>query len=333
MNYVGVDVHKSGSTYCVLDEEGRVVTTRTVLGPPPRVIARLAELKEPFEVCFEASTASGYIYDRLSTIATRVVAAHPKKLKGIFASKHKNDRHDARFLAMLLLLGRVPAAHIPRRDIRDWRGLIRTRERLVTRRTAAKNALRALVRGQGIVAPKNLWTKAHRQWLGALDMGSAEVDFQRTLQLDEVEHCEKRVRQVTALLDHRARQHAGVQLLRTIPGVGPRTAEAVVAFVDDPARFHANKAVGNYFGLVPSEDNSGGTVRRGHITREGPALVRRLLNQAAWRALRCSPRVRERFERIERGDRQRKKIALVAIMHYLVRVMHAMLRKNESWRP
>lgn len=120
-------------------------------------------------------------------------------------------------------------------------------------------------------------------------------------------------------------------LLTTIPGVGPRTAEAVCAFIDEPGRFGA-KRIGSYFGLVPRQDQSGSVNRLGHITREGPPVVRRLLIEAAWRSSRCSGRVRAVFDRIHRGDKDRRKIALVATSHYLARVMLAMLQSGEAWR-
>jgi transposase len=110
-----------------------------------------------------------------------------------------------------------------------------------------------------------------------------------------------------------------------------RTAEAVAAFVDDPDRFRNAKAVGRYFGLVPCQDQSGDRNRLGHITREGAPVVRQLVAEAAWQARRRSPRVRAYFERVQRDDPRRKKIALVATAHYLVRVMWAMLKHGTTW--
>ncbi len=120
--------------------------------------------------------------------------------------------------------------------------------------------------------------------------------------------------------------------MQTIPGVGPRTAEAVVAYVDDPRRFTRNKRIGSYFGLIPSQDESGGVNRLGHISRQGPATVRKLLTEAAWQGIRHSTHIRSIFERAQHNDSGRKKIALVATAHYLVRVMLSMLLSGESWR-
>ena len=102
--------------------------------------------------------------------------------------------------------------------------------------------------------------------------------------------------------------------------------------MDDPHRFRNAKAVGQYVGLVPRQDQSGDKNQLGHITREGAPVVRQLLAEAAWQARRRSPTVRAYFDRVQRDDPQRKKIALVATAHYLVRVMYALLKHGTLWK-
>ena len=133
--------------------------------------------------------------------------------------------------------------------------------------------------------------------------------------------------------DKLAQQHPGVALLKTIPGIGPRTAEALLAYIDDPHRFARIKRVSAYFGLVPSQDASGGTNRLGHITKKGPATVRKLLVEASWRCVDKCPQMRELFERIAGGKKDRRKIALVAVAHKLVRIALSMLKSGEAWDP
>ena len=126
----------------------------------------------------------------------------------------------------------------------------------------------------------------------------------------------------------RADRHPGVRLLMTIPGVGIRTAEAFVAYVDDVRRFRRNGQVGSYPGLVPCQDASAGRERLGHITRDGPGTVRKLLCEAAWQGVRRNPTLRAYFERVSGGKPDRRKLALVATAHKLTRVMAAMLRSG-----
>jgi transposase len=185
-----------------------------------------------------------------------------------------------------------------------------------------------------VVPPKSpgLWTKKGLAWLRQLELPTSSQQLRRDLLLEEVEALNRQVRRLEQELNRRAQQTPAVARLRSIPGVGIRTAEAVVAFIDDPDRFPHAKAVGSYFGLVPCQDQSGDKNRLGHITREGPAVVRQLVAEATWQAVRRSPTVRAFFERTQRGDPQRKKIAVVATAHYLVRVMWALLKRGTVWQ-
>src|SRR5262245_29929106 len=333
MYYVGLDIHTKRISICVLGETGQLVRRCQVRGIE-EMLATLQGLPDRFEVCYEASCGYGHYHDLLQPLAARVLVAHPGRLRLIFRSRDKNDRKDAERLAKLLYLGEAPAVHAPSPDVRTWRELINCRGQVIAKRTRAKNALRALLRGAGVVPPRHpdLWTKAGLAWLRRLDLPTLSQQLRRDLLLEEVEALRRQVRRIEQQLGHRARQLPAVARLRSIPGVGVRTAEAVAAFVDDPDRFRSAKAVGRYFGLVPCQDQSGDRSRLGHITREGAPVVRQLLAEAAWQARRRSPAVRAYFERVQRGDPQRKKIALVATAHYLVRVMWAMLRHGTIWQ-
>jgi transposase len=161
----------------------------------------------------------------------------------------------------------------------------------------------------------------------------SEADaIRRDALLAELDYFEAQVLRVTNSLNRIAGAHPGVTLLRTIPGVGARTAEAIVAYVDNPKRFRRNRTIGSYFGLVPCQDQSAGRNHLGHITRTGPATARKLLIEAAWQSVRRCEDSRTYFNRLMRGDPDRKKIAVVATAHRLLRVMLAMLQSGEACR-
>jgi transposase len=335
MNYfIGLDVHLRHISVCILNRDGKKVHELCHRGRRDELLGRLAKLGGPLAICFEASCGYGHLYDQLRRVAERVVVAHPGQLRLIFRSKRKHDRADAEKLAKLLFLGEVPTVHVPQQDVRAWRQFIEHRTRLVNKRTRVKNALGSLLRSLGIMRPRGQgrWSKRDRRWLQELELPGALCRCQRDTLLDELQLFDRQIARVEQTLEAFAEGHPGVSLLRTIPGVGPRTAEAVVAYLDAPERFRSNKSVGCYLGLVPSQDQSGPTNRLGHVTREGPATVRRLLAEAAWQGVLRSATIRRYFLRIGRDDPQRKKIALVATAHYLARVMLAMLRTGERWR-
>ena len=232
-----------------------------------------------------------------------------------------------------MYLGEAPAVHVPAADVRTWRELITCRGRVVAKRTRAKNSVRALLRCAGVVPPSRpaLWTKKGLDSLRRLELPTTSQQLRRDLLLEEIDTLTRQVRRIEQQLNHQAWRSPAVACLRSIPGVGARTAEAAAAFIDDPHRFRDAKAVARYFGLVPSQDQSGDRNRLGHITREGPAVVRQLLAEASWQAVRRSPTVRAYFERVRRDDPQRKNVALMATAHYLVRVMLALLKRGTTW--
>jgi transposase len=273
------------------------------------------------------------LYDLLAEVAQRVVVAHPGQLRLIFRCKRKNDRVDAEKLAKLLFLDEVPTVYVPSQDIRAWRQLIEYRIRLVNKRTRAKNSCRALLRSLGVRAPRGfgLWTRKGFQWLRSLELPDSMHQLRRDMLAEEIEMFNQQIDRAEKELQRFTAGNPAVELLMTIPGVGLRTAETVVAYLDDPHRFRRNKSIGAYLGLVPCQDQSGNANRLGHITREGPASVRRMLCEATWQAIRRSPTTRRYFERIEQGNRDRKKIAVVATAHYLARAMLAMLRTGQGW--
>ena len=332
MFHVGLDIHTRRIAICVLGDTGQVFH-RSQVRSIEEMIRILKGLPDRFEVCYEASCGYGHFYDLLRPFSTRVLVAHPGQLQLIFRSKNKNDRNDAERLAKLLYLGEAPTVHVPSLEVRTWRELINCRSQVIAKRTRAKNALRALLRSAGVVTPRQpgLWTKKGLAWLRQLALPTMSQQLRRDLLLEEIETLVCQGRRIDQWLNHQAQQTSAVARLRSIPGVGIRTAEAMAAFVDDPHRFRHAKAVGSYFGLVPCQDQSGDKNRLGHITRAGAPVVRQLVAEAAWQALRRSPTVRAYFERAQRGDPQRKKIALVATAHYLVRVMWALLKRGTVW--
>ncbi len=334
MYFVGLDVHLGHTSMCVLDKNGRRIKQVRVRGPWSGIADQLKVLDGPVSICYEASCGYGRIYELLKPVCQRVVVPHPGQLRLIFRSKRKNDRVDVEKLAKLLFLNEVPGVYVPSGDVRAWRQLIEYRTQVIDKRTRAKNSLRGLLRSLGIAVPSEfgLWTKQGLYWLERLELPSPLYAMRRDLLVEELHVFSEQLRRVEKQLERHSQASGASALLVTIPGVGARTAEAMAAYLDDPSRFRTTKSIGCYFGLVPAQDQSGSMNRLGHITREGPATVRKLLTEAAWQGVRRFPTIRHFFERIHQGADDRKKIALVATAHYLARVMHAMLRQGQVWQ-
>jgi transposase len=158
-------------------------------------------------------------------------------------------------------------------------------------------------------------------WRGELDLELTELDQLRT----QYVQVQKKLKAL-GLADER------VRLLQTIPGVGRKTAEVVVAYLDDARRFRNARQVSSYAGLVPRRHQSGETDRHGHIHKHGPRLLRGALVEAAWMLLRYNAWAAEVYKRLTGGQKTRKKKAIVAVARKLLVRCWVMLLRKEPWR-
>ena len=294
----------------------------------------------PAVVVVEACALSGWVADLCQELGLPCKVANTASEAWKFKhTKRKTDKDDALRLAQLEALGQLPTVTVPPTQTRQWRALIACRQALVGRRGGCQNRIRALLVGQGLAAPRGAkaWTEVGLEGIGQHAKPLADCAADELwrglldLALDEYRHLLGLIDQAEARLDQLAKADAGVRLLETIPGVGPRTAETVVAYLGDAGRFANGKQVSAYGGLVPRQYQSGDTDHKGRITRRGPALLRKLLVECAWVMLRYNPWARAVYARLSQG-KARKKQAIVALARKLLVRCWAMLRDGAPWR-
>ena len=254
----------------------------------------------------------------------------------IYRTTKKNDRIDARKMAVLLSISEVPAVYMPSKEVRQWRETILHRKKIVTKIVQVKNRIRATLKSQGYSKPSekgSWWKKANRLWMRTICQQSIGVcdlwHMHVSNLLDEFELLQNQLKRATDYLDGYLAKKAGGKLLMSIPGVGARTAEAVLAYTDDVHRFGNYKQSCSYFGLTPKLDESGLCRRLGHISKHGPSVVRWLICESSWVAIRKSKGLRAFYERVKCGQDGRKKIAIVAVSRKLLSIMRAMLTTGE----
>jgi transposase len=151
-------------------------------------------------------------------------------------------------------------------------------------------------------------------------------------ELNALQQSKERIVRIEQKLDELNQADDRVQQLQTIPGVGPRTAEALVAVIDNPHRFRRANQLGSYLGLVPRQFESGQMSRQGRITKQGNALLRTLLVEASWVALRYNARLRSVYQRLTAGNKRRRKIAIVAVARRMLVIAWAMMRDGTAWQ-
>jgi transposase len=341
MNILALDIGKFNTVYCDYicetgeHEFGKVKTA-------PQAIHDLIVDKEPERVVMEVSEIAGWVVDIAHALDKETETANTShdawRWKNV---KKKNDKEDALKLAKLSAMNQLPTVHIPAKPVREMRSLIKYRQRLIKHRRSIQLAIRAIFSAQGITGvPRgtSAWTKEGLGWLKkhaiALDdISDVEQLWRGRLQveLDTFEAVSKSLKKVEDKLNKLGSVDARIRRLQTIPGVGPRLAETVAAFLDDPNRFRNCKQVGSYVGLTPRQYQSGQMERQGRISGQGNKLLRNLLVEACWVSLRYNPWARETYNRLLRGSPSRKKIAITALARKLVVKCWAMLRDEKDW--
>ncbi len=145
MYYLGIDHHKRYWQVAVVDEKG-TVRTRSKIANKKKAFALLKEYyKEPCRAVIEAGDSWGMMYDLLEELDIKTVVAHPLKTRAIADAKIKSDSVDAKTLAHLLRADLIPEVHVPSKEVREQKNLLRHRVWLVRLQTMTKNRIHQLI--------------------------------------------------------------------------------------------------------------------------------------------------------------------------------------------
>jgi transposase len=341
MKILALDLGNFKSVACDYDTENNIKPQYETIVSTKAAVRELLLRRQPDRVVLEICPLAGWVCDLARELGLEMQVAGTNEQRSRWRDvKRKSDRRDALKLAHRSALGELKLVHVPEQKIRQWRSLINYRQQLVRRRTRIKNHVRALLLRENLswVRGKSGWTEqavakleqlalplaeatADELWRGELEVELAALKATNSL----LQQVEKKLNQIGKANEH-------VQQLQSVAGVGRRLAEALVAQFDQPRRLKNSKEVGPYLGLVPKQWQSGETERLGHITRQGSRVVRALLVEASWAAVRYNPRLRELYQRIKRNNKNRRKIAIVAVARRLAVYCWAMLRDGSRWR-
>jgi transposase len=321
-------------------------------------IHKLAAEREATRIVlvYEASGQGFQFLDWLEANEIETYVLAPTKLaRSTHQDKTKTDARDAEALLhdlnSYLLAGRpLPAVWVPSRQLREDRELVRARHEVGAQIGQTKTQIRSLLRKYWIDLPRwftenRNWTRRLMAWMNQLIEGSdarlptaarscLKVFVSRLLELQrEQEWLEKELHN----LANEPRYQRAYEALTSMCGVGLVTAMTFLTEMGDLSRFQNRQQVGAFLGLVPTSHESGERHdRKGHITRQGPARLRRVLCQAAWAAIHYDPSTTLDYERLKRNTKARTRLAAVAVMRRLaIRMWHrardAVVRAGEDF--
>lgn len=333
---IGIDLGDRFWHFVALDRDGQVIAEGRLATSAAAFEAEFGALQSQL-IAIETGTHSPWVSRLLGQLGHRVVVANSRKLRLIYENRNKNDRVDAEYLARLVrldpkLLGPVkhrrPAAqqHVAILRARDT--LVGTRSRLIGHvRGAIKSAgvrvaacsAEAFVKRADPVVPAELRAALGPMLalIGQLNAQIAAFD-----------------RQIERLASDR---YPEAKVLTQITGVGSLTAVAFMVTIDDPARFGHSRTVGAWLGLVPARRTSGQSDPQQRITKEGDRYLRHLL-------VNCSHYILGRFGPdcdlrryglaiAQRGGKNAKKRAVVAVARKLAVLMHRLWRTRAIYEP
>jgi transposase len=313
MMIIGVDYHPSFQQIAFLDQETGECGERRLNhsdGEAEKFYRDLQQRGVSVRVGMEATGYSRWFERLLAELGIEVWIGNAAEIKTRRVRKQKTDRLDAQLLLKLLLENNFPRIWVPSPENRDLRQLLWHRHRLVQMRTRIMNQLQALAMNEGKRWKKKLWSEPGRTQLEKLPLATWASRRRKDL-LELLDRMNPTIAELTAAIDQEARKRPEVLRLMTHPGVGPLTALAFVLIIGTWERFPCGKQIGSYIGLVPSEDSSADHQRLGHISKQGNALLRFLLVEAAQAATRCNPDWRRRYFHL--AMRRQKNIARVAM--------------------
>jgi transposase len=309
--------------------QGTLPTTKTGLN-------RLFERMPPSRVVLEVGTHSPWVSRHLAELAHEVIVANPRKVALICRSRQKDDRLDAEKLARLGRIDPQLLAPIRHRSAQAQGDLmmIRAREALVEGRTRLINAARGLVKSLG-------------ERLPSCDSEAVGLELMRKLSPSVRPSLEPLLRSVESLsaeiaaYDEQIKQleerYPEVELLKQVYGVGRLIALTFLLTIEDPSRFQRSREVGAYLGLQPRRRESGASQPQLGISKEGDRDVRRLLVQAAHCILRLrapdSDLRRWGLKRMQRGGKNAKRKAVVAVARKLAVLLHRLWVSGEVYEP
>ena len=288
--FVGMDLHKNTSTFCVKTLGGEEIISRKIATDKNDVsefIGLIKEKSDDISLVLEPVSQWYYYADLIEGLGVDVHLAHPMRVKAIASARIKTDKIDAGVLADLLRSNLLPEAYFSPQYVRGWKEQCRFRASLINLRTQIKNKIHAILFKHSLRHNfSNLFGKAGRNWLKSL---SLKEPFQTNLNrylilLDQlsliIETSEKDI-------ENTVTDHEQANLLVSIPGVSYCSALTIMAEIGDINRFGSCKQLQSYAGLVPSTYNSGDKQIHGKITKQGSKWLRWIMVEAAHHQANC----------------------------------------------
>ena len=333
VEYVGLDVSKEETSFCVVDEASRILAQGKALSDPRSLFEALREQTLcPERIVLETGTLSAWLARGLRAYGLEVDVIDARQAHGVMKLQHnKTDAKDAFLLAEIARSGFCRPVSVGSEAAQTHRILVKARRHLVRQRRDTQNAIRGFLGALGLRFAKGSGKLAARV-RAALE---ERPDLRPMIEplLASAQALKEQIERLDDAVLAAAKGSPACRLLMSVPGVGPITALAFTATIDDPSRFAESRDVGAYLGLTSRRHQSGEMDDSGRISKYGDSLLRSLLYEAANSLLtvvRKSHPLKDWARRIRKRSSHKK--ACVALARKLAVILHRMLATGEAFR-
>ena len=331
---IGMDLGDKKHQVCILDPAGKIIAEKEVAGNRT-VMAGFFKQYCGAVVAMESGTHSRWVSQIATTAGLEVLVGNARKLRMIWQSRQKSDTRDAVMLARIARFD--PALLCPIRhrgeQVQMDLEIIRARDLLVQERARMIHHVRGVVKSMGErLAASSTASFGHKAKIPeALNAALKPM-------LEMIRELTKKIRGYDLMIkETAANKYPETEQLRQVGGVGPLTALAYVLTLEEPERFAKSRMAGAYLGLVPRLDQSGQIDKQLRITKHGDGYLRRLLVGSAHYILGpfwpdCDLRTFG-LKLMQRGGKNAKKRAVVAVARKLAVLLHALWRSGQQYEP
>ena len=280
--YAGLDVSLEETTICVIDETGRIVKETRAASDPEALVEALKKAGLPLErIGLEACSLAAWLHEGLREAGLPTVCIETRQANAAMKTMPvKTDRNDARALAQIMRTGWFRQVHVKSRPCRLWRSALVARRTVLNEMRSIENVVRAILREAGIklgTPSRTAFADRVREMAASDPLVTELVEPLLSVLATMLAEFARMTKRILAIV----RREPVCRRLMSVPGVGPITALAFRATIDDPSRFRHARDVGAHLGLTPSRYQSGETDVTGRISRCGDELARTALYEAA----------------------------------------------------
>jgi transposase len=330
--FVGMDVHKK--TYSVTAIcDGAIVKRDTLKANPLSLIAYLKKLfgSGKIKTAYEAGFCGFHLHRTLETAGIENIVVHAA---GIETSNNrvKTDKRDSLKIAVHLSEGKLRSVLIPTVEREDYRTVTRLRDTFCKERTRIGNQIKSLLFLHGLIPADNK-KKVSPSWIRGLSQFEVTPGVRFAIEKFAAMWLEfdAKIKEIDIEIKQQAIKDGAIDgIYQAASGIGCTSARVLANELGDLLQFKNEGQLFSYLGLTPREHSSGEHTRQGHITKQGKPIIRKILVQASWVAIRYDKNLQIIYERI--AMKSGAKRAIVAVARRLIGRIRACFRTGELYK-